>query len=1146
MAEELFPADFNEQPFVLWCTAFLAEALADYPDRELVSFVTQGSATKSDAAGLTMVLGPHLVSLADGFGQVDANIAAMIRDGKYSISASLPYFPFFALPQGSTDKGDNGVDKRRTSDGGCPRKLTNPPAISLNSASRQDTWVREVKPTVGDVVHDMAVLGYASGVWQQPIFLLSDDFVAFFTQFHRHGSELWKSGFFWHLSGAPAWVVEYVLGFGLVPSSNIAQRFAHALLWILCSRIDADMEVVLNAETLPERVAYIAERRALGPLQARLYTALIYTDDPFIATVSTDVTLCVLRHLGRLMDESRAVLSNGVKMQIGMTIKWNGMFFNSHLCQVIVPPHKALRALATLSVIIRGGVVIWRVYQALVGLLEHIRFAIGRRRVSMYGMYTPFSRLGARVAGPEERVLISEETVERSSEWEHILTRRSGIFCAEAVLGSVKASEMSPADLDCVQRCFHCYTDAALAGALVASYGGWLHGHYFSYPIPAWLLGYPIPQQEFLAIIAGKLTFGPIIGSARAELTSDSKTSVDVITNDGAHSEQMQWLQLASEAPSIPQCFAHTRHGFGECNPLADFASRGRFAELRELSAQLGLSARELVVPPEFTVILERFRDRFGARHACDAPSARPVLHKNALALAQCSAAANKDGHMGRPVFPPLLPRLSPQLPPPPPIPRPVAAACPSFPRPVPYPHLSAPLAQPTPTASRFPHRPLTLAHLLPIGASRTSPSPPFPPRAPLPSPFGFNPCLRALQRAPSSSALRAASIRSLTPSPLLVRIPSFVPTLIHPHTRPIILSVPTPAPAHTSPMQKTAIRRPVERESHDSSPHAFDPSSGKLTHLFDAIGTYIDMSVPLGTLAKDRLAWTRWCKFCSLVTDAGISPWRLDAAAHSGADAVGHDRETRLLSAFLLWCNELIEPRAHAHTASHPTSAYNMVAAVRRVHRRRNITMVSSQQLATVLKGLLTEHIAEHGFESLLPQRKEPLDAGHVRDFLNTPSGMVLGRVVVDWNAPLFVSLGALFAVGISTGFRKAECATPNGRALDQRRLRRSNLLWRINGVSVADPTAAQLNSLTPGRDGAILIPPPSKADQFGDIWGVHPIHLEYDPSDRANAATWLQQVELQFPVHGARRAAVALFFTDAKLSAMHHSTVDIILVTS
>ena len=118
------------------------------------------------------------------------------------------------------------------------------------------------------------------------------------------------------------------------------------------------------------------------------------------------------------------------------------------------------------------------------------------------------------------------------------------------------------------------------------------------------------------------------------------------------------------------------------------------------------------------------------------------------------------------------------------------------------------------------------------------------------------------------------------------------------------------------------------------------------------------------------------------------------------------------------------------------------MVAGVRRIHMRRNITMVNCTQLTVVLKGLMAEHIAEHGYESLLAHRKEPLDAQHVRDMLNTPTGTKLGRTTVDWESPLYLSLGALFTVGISTGIRKAEGATPNGCTLDQRRLRRSNLL--------------------------------------------------------------------------------------------------------
>ena len=107
-----------------------------------------------------------------------------------------------------------------------------------------------------------------------------------------------------------------------------------------------------------------------------------------------------------------------------------------------------------------------------------------------------------------------------------------------------------------------------------------------------------------------------------------------------------------------------------------------------------------------------------------------------------------------------------------------------------------------------------------------------------------------------------------------------------------------------------------------DTSPYAFDPSSGGLSHIFDSIGSFVDMAVPEGTKAKDRLAWFRWCAFCKLVTAGGISPWRTDTAANSGDDPVGHDRETRLLSAFLIYCREIILPRSGSDKASKPTSA--------------------------------------------------------------------------------------------------------------------------------------------------------------------------------------------------------------------------------
>jgi hypothetical protein len=192
-------------------------------------------------------------------------------------------------------------------------------------------------------------------------------------------------------------------------------------------------------------------------------------------------------------------------------------------------------------------------------------------------------------------------------------------------------------------------------------------------------------------------------------------------------------------------------------------------------------------------------------------------------------------------------------------------------------------------------------------------------------------------------------------------------------------------------------------------------------------------------------------------------------------------------------------------------------------------------------MKGITTAHIKEHGSECLLPGRMEPLGPSLVRSILSTPEGTKLGNKVLDWSTPLFLSLGAMIALGSGTGFRKAEVALPNGFALDDRRLHRSSLLWEIDGILVVDPTPEMLDSMTPLRDKAVIKPPRSKGDQDNTKWGAHPIYQIYDPSDPANAAAWLRRLELRFPRRGALRRSTPLFFTDARtFTPISHSTVD------
>jgi integrase len=266
-----------------------------------------------------------------------------------------------------------------------------------------------------------------------------------------------------------------------------------------------------------------------------------------------------------------------------------------------------------------------------------------------------------------------------------------------------------------------------------------------------------------------------------------------------------------------------------------------------------------------------------------------------------------------------------------------------------------------------------------------------------------------------------------------------------------------------------------------------------------------------------------------------------MDLHAHSGADPIGFDRETRLQCGFLMWCYNLIVPKAKSDSAARPQSAYNMLAGVRRVHRRENMQMVAASRLAAVMKGITAQFIAENGAEALLPNRKEPIEPDPNRRWAEVTA---LGAVQLCWGSPLFLCLGAMIALAASTGFRKAEVALPSGVAFDDRRLRRSSLLREIDGVIVADPSPEALRGLVRGRDKALIKPPRSKADQDGTKFGALPIYLPFDESDPANAARWLQRLELRYPCTGSRRAATPLFFSNAAFAPMLHSTVDTYLL--
>ena len=176
---------------------------------------------------------------------------------------------------------------------------------------------------------------------------------------------------------------------------------------------------------------------------------------------------------------------------------------------------------------------------------------------------------------------------------------------------------------------------------------------------------------------------------------------------------------------------------------------------------------------------------------------------------------------------------------------------------------------------------------------------------------------------------------------------------------------------------------------------------------------------------------------------------------------------------------------------------------------------------------------------DPLLPNRRDAFGPGLYRQTLKTPKGTKPGAKQLSWRGPLFLCLGAMFALSESTCFRKSEVALPNGEIFDDWRLRRASLMLETNGMLHADPPPELPRTVVAGRDKAVIKLLRSKLDQDGTIWDAHPIWLIFDPVEVASAIDRLQQIELQFPCRGPQRSQTPLSFSTANFAPMIHSTV-------
>ena len=1089
----------------------LDELLRDYPDQELRSHLTQGICSRTQLP-LQTALFPHLTSLPAGAEKVEREILKFEKKhGWYEFFGFLPFVPFRTMPQGTAQRKGQPGRPRRTSDGGAPRKpLMDSSGLEVPSynesigirdktsaagAPETHKWAKEIKPTVADKARACHVLCGASALLDEPVFAMTDDVASFFNQLQLCSEDLWKQGHLWtslreglhgpFQESEVTFVAEYCLGFGLAHSSNIAQRFAHALVHVIQDRFDREEEARGVDPRWAERRAHLDD-----PRQRRLYHISMYTDDKMSVVVGADRFVRLLRQWRGLTLPLRMLMAGPDKQGGGPVVDWLGLRFYVALNALVIPKEKLARALAMLDAVLDDRAVTHSEYRQLCGLLVHLHPWAAMDDDALYGLW----RCLDSHAGPADPIIRSLVRKDVLQEWVARLSGRGGIpFQAAFGQRPTDAPENARAD-------FAISCDAAKLGAEVPGIAGYMAGLFWVIELQLrdlqGPLEIPIVLLEFVGIVVSLIVFGRIVGRASVVLYTDSDTSASILRNR-AHSPLTQAAHRALlQSPEYEQLRSNglaIGHLRGEGNIFADLASRGHLPRLNTLCAQMGVSPMQVPVPQRALDFLDLIRsERFEIARAQGfvtgpAPPDRfncvrspDFVSKHATAVANASKQSSNEaadgpweGAIRRPMAPPRRPLT--QSP---------------------------------------PDRPTKKTKFTTRARPMTNPLATIPPRRPLPAmpERGLREVRRwfYMREAPRPAPTPRASIAPeettcrtrVRTGPSQNRRGPFAPGLI--------------------PKEAPYSLLPPLSEGHDLA--IGQANTEWFADLRDA-GHYHITTRSANTKRRDSQTWRRWTAFCRR---AGASPHRADTDANSGLDHKRHEEEVELALAFILDEYANMAPRSFKERPrALPKSAVDLWYGVKREHVRLYKTeMVRSRAFSDLLRSLERHYADIYGAEYLLPHRKEPFTEPILRKLLSIPEGTRLARgFVIKRGSPLTTTFLALWAVLAETGFRKDEIAVKTeDTPFPRTKLSRWHLRWRIQGQIQQTLSLDQLGLLTEG-DYAVILPATAKNDQSGQKFGNSPIYLHIDPDDPLCAATRLAKMEAFHPVDPNKRRTTALF---------------------
>jgi hypothetical protein len=779
-----------------------------------------------------------------------------------------------------------------------------------------------------------------------------------------------------------------------------------------------------------------------------------------------------------LMDELGLLMATAEKRQCGQHLQWNGTGIASQLGFGWIAKAKLLSSISAILSCL-DGTITFSEYHSLLGLLEHFTFSSSLRRNRMYGLWHPFRQKTT----PEPDTIIRPTVLMRKqlNRWLTFLRSNAGVSALKAIPKSVAVRASNGISLGTV---FTATSDAA-TDKVTAGLGAWCHGLWWSYKCSAAEALIPIVVLEFIAALVTFFTFAPLLGDPAAtkhkfHLRIDALSSPQVLADDCAHAAVLEALHLAVSCTKLwqqwaPHMVVSHLHGIG--NEFADAASRADLERLARLAAQVKASPKEKQPGPMLAALLA---------------TATRTLSEEEMHISETQANnATKASHA-------MHNGASPQ------------------PRPLTTTEMDLALGQAnTPTSASYVGFSSVACSILlgEPGAARMNRAPPTKP-----------------QRKPvlAKHAYDLKQARGLSACAVLLHQQLHQPAAVH------SASQPTPSPkarnAHWRPQKcQPSCHAPVTRDGNWSSSSRFKPEYSLKPKQLSYIRYKLNKVRTLGrnkrTVKGERGHWAKWLKFCM---EHSIDPWRDDADANSGRDQAGYQEEIDIICAFVQQVLSEMREGGRGRPAPLPSSAMNVFRGIRRVHAKQSppIYMIPTKAVNDTLAGLNEQYKQRYGFRMLLPRRKEPWRRKWVTAISkarHNTSLKLAGRQVDQ--SLFFTSWFALWDTLCQTGFRKAEIAVAReGDFAWHEHLTRASLLWRIKGVTHADPSEALLR--TAGEsDCAILTPACSKTDSHGVIWGDKPIYLPIRFGADYCAALSLMQLETRFPLHGRTRARQPLF---------------------